>query len=200
MISLARQHANCRGRALDDSSNRAEFQFTITYSPEELRAYQRIMAGRYARVQSEGTAFGLLLGAILVLGLAVFGTFRLGLFDLAAVRPVLFTAYFAFLTGVTGYYFVMRAYFRKFMRTDQRGGTWDFSFTPSGIFYRNKMGEVRLAWRAVNAVEDLGKVVVLRFGPQGITIPTRVFANNAERAAFVAAASAWRLQAAAEKA
>jgi len=56
--------------------------------------------------------------------------------------------------------------------------------------------EVRLAWRAVNAVEDLGKMVTLRFGPQGITVPTRVFADIAERVAFVAATRAWTLEAA----
>ncbi len=184
---------------MDGSPNPAEFHFVVTYSPEEVRTHQRMMNGRYARAQTEGTAFGILLGAILVLGLAVFGVFRFGLIDPSAVRPVLYTAYFAFLTGVAGYYFVMRSFFRKFMRTDQRGGTWSFSFTSAGIFYRSETIEVRLAWRAVSAVEDFGKMINLRFGPQGITIPARVFAGSTECAAFVAAAKAWRLEAAAEK-
>lgn len=184
---------------MDDLPDQAEFQFIVTYSDEELRTYRKMMAGRYARLQNEGTGFGILLGAILVLGLAVFEAFKLGLVEPSSIRPVLITAYFAFMTGVAGYYFVMRAYFRKFMRTDQRGGTWNFSFTPAGIFYHNETIKVHLAWRAVNAVDDLGKFVSLRFGPQGITIPTRVFADSAECVAFVTATRAWRLEAASQK-
>lgn len=183
---------------MDDLSDQAEFQFVVTYSAQELRTYRKVMAGRYARAQSEGTAFGILLAAILVLGLAVFAAFRFGLVDLSAVRPVLFTANFAFLTGVTGYYLVMRAYFRKFIRTDQRGGTWNYSFSRTGILYHSETIEVRLAWRAVNAIEDLGKMVVFRFGAQGIAIPSRVFADSAARTAFVTAASA-RIKAAANQ-
>jgi hypothetical protein len=183
---------------LNDASNQAEFHFVVTYSDQELRTYSKIMAGRYARAQSEGTAFGILLAAILLLGLVVFGAFKLGWVEPSAVRPVLYTAYFAFLTGVSGYYFVMRAYFRKFIRTDQRGGTWNCSFTLAGIFYRSETIEVRLAWRAVTVVEDLGKIIIVRFGAQGITLPSRVFADDATRAAFAAAASAW-IEAAAGK-
>jgi hypothetical protein len=112
---------------------------------------------------------------------------------------VLFTAYFAFMAGVKGYYLVMRAYFRKFVRTYQRGGMWNYSFTPAGIFYNNELIEARMAWRAVNAVEDLGKMIILRFGAQGIAIPPRVFSDDAARAAFVAAAAA-HIKAASEKA
>jgi hypothetical protein len=184
---------------LDDASNQSEFHFTVKYSDRELRSFSKMMAGRYARLQTEGTGFGLLLAAILILGLAVLGAFNLGLVAPSALRPVLFTAYFAFMTGVAGYYFVMRAYFRKFIRTYQRGGTWNYSFTPAGIFYNSELMEVRLAWRAVNAVEDLGKMITLRFGAQGIAIPPRVFSDSAARADFVAAAAAC-IKAAAEKA
>jgi hypothetical protein len=185
--------------ALDDASNQAEFHFVVAYSDQELRTYSKMMAGRYARAHNEGTAFGILLAAILLLGLAVLGALKLGLIEPSAVRPVLYTAYFAFLTGAGGYYFVMRTYFRKFIRTDQRGGTWDYSFTPAGICYRSETIEVRLAWREVKAVEDLGKIVVVRFGAQGLTLPSRVFADDATRAAFVAAAAA-RIKAAAKSA
>ncbi|MGO8923594.1 MAG: hypothetical protein ACLQF4_11725 [Xanthobacteraceae bacterium] len=176
---------------MDDASNQAEFYFVVSYRDQELRTYSKMMAGRYARAQSEGTAFGILLAAILLLGLVVFGAFKLGWVESSAVRPVLYTAYFAFLTGVSGYYFVTRAYFRKFIRTDQRGGTWNYSFTPTGICYRSETIEVQLAWRAVKAVEDLGRIVIVRFGAQGLTLPSRVFADDATRAAFTAAARAW---------
>ncbi len=184
---------------MDDASNQAEFHFVVTYSDQELRTYSKMMAGRYARTQNEGTAFGILLAAILLLGLAVLVAFKVGWIEPSAVRPVLYAAYFAFLTGAGGYYFVTRAYFRKFIRTEQRGGTWNYSFTPTAICYRSETIEVRLAWRAVRAVEDLGKILIVRFGAQGLTVPSRVFADDATRAAFTAAASAW-IKAAAEKA
>jgi hypothetical protein len=184
---------------LDDASNQSKFHFTVSYTDQELRSFSKMMAGRYARLQTEGTALGILLTAILILGLAVLGAIEFGLVAPLAVRPVLLTANFAFMTGVAGYYFVMRAYFRKLIRTDQRGGTWNYSFTPAGIFYNSALIEVRMAWRAVNAVEDLGTMIILRLGAQGIAIPPRVFSDDAARAAFVAAAAA-HIKAAAEKA
>ena len=183
---------------MNNASDQSEFQFVATYGEKELRAYQKLMAGRYARAQSEGAGVGILLAAILILGLAVFGAFKLGFVEPSAVRPVLYTAYFAFLTGVVGYYFVMRAYFRKFLRTDLRGGTWNYTFASYGILYSSSnLIEVRLSWRAVSAVEDLGRLVVFRFGAQGLIIPSRVFANDAARLAFVASTAA-RIKAAAE--
>jgi hypothetical protein len=177
---------------LNDAPNQTEFQFVVTYGKKELRAYQKLMAGRYARAQSEGTGFGILLAAILVLGLAVSGAFKLGFVEPSAVRPVLYAAYFAFLTGVVGYYFVMRAYFRKFLRTDLRGGTWNCIFTPYEILYSStNLIEVRLSWRAVSVVENLRGLVIFRFGAQGLIIPSRVFANDAARLAFRSAVSAW---------
>jgi hypothetical protein len=58
--------------------------------------------------------------------------------------------------------------------------------------------EVRLSWRAVSAVEDLGRLVIFRFGAQGVIIPSRVFRDNAARRAFVAATAA-HIKTAAEK-
>jgi hypothetical protein len=113
---------------LNDASNRSEFHFTVIYTDKELRTYRKVAAGRYARAQSESTAFGLLLAAILAVGLAVLAAFRLGLIEPSSLRAVLIAAYFAFTAGVAGYYFVMLNYFRKFLRTDQRGGTWNYSF------------------------------------------------------------------------
>jgi hypothetical protein len=72
---------------LDDASNQAEFHFVITYSDQELRTYSKMMAGRYARAQNEGTVFGILLAAILLLGLAVLVAFKLGWVEPSAVRP-----------------------------------------------------------------------------------------------------------------
>ncbi len=69
----------------------------------------------------------------------------------------------------------------------------------SSILYKSATIEVRLEWRAVDAIEDFDGMVALRFGVQGISIPSRVFADRAARAKFVAAASA-RIKAAADQA
>ncbi len=184
---------------MNDASNQWPFHCTVTYSDREVRTFHKLISRRYARVQTEGTGFGILLVAILILGLGVFAAFRLDFIGPAAVRPVLVTAYFAFLTGVVGYYFVMRTYFRKLLHVDRRGGTWDFSFEDTSILYKSATIEVRLEWRAVDAIEDFDGMVALRFGVQGISIPSRVFADRAARAKFVAAASA-RIKAAADQA
>jgi hypothetical protein len=167
VISLA-VTPTAEGGALDHSSNQTAFRFVVTYSDQELRTYSKMMAGRHARAHNDGAAFGILLAAILLLGLAVLGAFKLGWVEPSAVRPVLYTAYFAFLTGAGGYYFVMRAYFRKFIRTNQYGGTWNYSFTPAGLCYRSETIEIR----AVKAVEDLGRIVIVRFGVQGLVLPS----------------------------
>jgi hypothetical protein len=173
-----------------DVSERLRTQFTVTYSDHELRAYDRLMAERYARAQSEGTGFALLLAAILVLGLVILAAFKLQLIDAAAIRPVLLAAYFAFLAGITGYYLVMRAYFRKYFRTMPRGRPWFFCFDDTGIRYRTENIEVRLGWRAVESIQDFGTMVAVRFDGQAIRIPSRVFADDAARSDFIAAARA----------
>ena len=182
-----------------DEPSHAWPRFSVTYSNDELRTYNKLMAGPYARVQNRGTAFGLSLAAILAIGLAVLAVFKLRLIAASAVTPVLYAAYIAFIAGMLGYYFVMRAYFRRYLRTDRRGGTWNYSFDDAAMTYSSETMEIRMAWRALDAVEDLGKMVLLRFGVQGIAIPARVFGDDAARVAFVTAAAA-RIKAAAETA
>jgi hypothetical protein len=137
------------------------------------------------------------LAAILALGLAVLGTFKLGLIAPSIVQPVLLTAYVAFLAGMASYYFAVRWHFRKFYRADARRGSWSFCFDEYGILDKSQTTDVRLAWRAISAVEDCGRMVLFLFGAQGIGIPSRVFNNNAARVAFVAVVAA-RIKAAAE--
>ncbi len=182
---------------MSDASDQLPIHFDITYTDDDVRAYRKSMAARSAHGQNQGTAFGMSLAAILALGLAMLGTFKLGLIAPSIVQPVLLTAYVAFLAGMASYYFAVRWHFRKFYGADARRGAWKFSFDEAGIFYKNQNTEVRLAWRAINAVEDRGRMVLFHFGAQRIGIPARVFNDNAARLAFVAAASA-RIKAAAE--
>ena len=95
---------------MNDALDQWPFQFTITYTEDEQRIFRKIMAARHARMKNEGTVFGLMLAGILAFGLAVLGAFKLGWVESSAIRPVLFTAYFAFVAGAGSYYFSMRHY------------------------------------------------------------------------------------------
>lgn len=182
---------------MNDASDQLPIHFDITYTDDDGRAYRKSMLARSAHGQNQGTAFGMSLTAILALGLAVFGAFKLGLIGPSIVQPLLI-AYVAFLAGMVSYYFAVRWHFRKFYRADARRGSWKFYFDEDGILYKSQTTEVRLAWRAINAVEDCGEMVLFLFSAQGIGIPSRLFNDNAARLAFVAAAAA-RIKAAAEK-
>jgi hypothetical protein len=114
------------------------------------------------------------------------------------MRPVLFTTYAAFILGGASYYLFIRQHFRKLTRADRwRGKPWNWSFDKTGVRYSCVTTDVRLAWSALDAVEDLGTAVFFRMGWHALCIPSRVFGDNAARASFVAAASA-RIKAAAE--
>jgi hypothetical protein len=184
---------------LNDPSEQWPFRFNITFSEDELRTYRKVMAARHAGGKNQGTVYGIMLAGISVFGLVVFGAVKLGWIESTAIRPVLFTAYFAFVAGAGSYYFAVRHYFRKFYRADASTGPWDFLFDNAGITYKSETTEVRLVWRALDSVDDLGPIVLFLFRGQGIGIPSRLFADDTARAGFVAAARA-RIKAAAESA
>lgn len=186
---------------MNDISSQWPFRFTITYTEDEQRIFRKVMAARLARlarVRNEGTAFAIMLAGILAFGLAVIGAYRLDWIENSAIRPVLFTAYFAFVAGAGSYYFAMRHHFRKFYRENTRT-RWDFLFDDAGVAYKSETMEVRMVWRGLDSVEDWGRVVLLLFNRRGIGIPPRVFVDGAARAAFVTEVAA-RIKAATETA
>jgi hypothetical protein len=173
---------------LNDASALSQYRFAITYSEDEILAIRKLMAARYARGHDHFTFWGLLLASPMVIGLVVFGAFKLGLIAPSALQAVLFTAYVAFFAGAMGYYLMMRRAYRKFSRDEGRRRLWNYSLDDTDVRYDCETVGVRVAWRAIDAVEDLGKMVLFRFGPQVICIPSRVFPDSTVRAAFVAAA------------
>jgi hypothetical protein len=186
---VKRRHQKQSAAQLNDTSDQWPLQFTINYTEDEQRLFRKIMAARHARMNNEGTVFGIMVGGILVLGLAALGAFKLGWIGSAAIRPVLFTAYFAFVAGAGCYYFPMRHYFRRFFREDARA-KWAFLFDDAGIAYNSETMDVRMKWRALEGVEDWGGMILLLFNGRGIGIPSRIFSDDTARVDFVAAASA----------
>ncbi len=173
---------------MTDASDQTHF--TVTYSHDELRAYGKLIAKRRVREQNDHTSFGLQLAAILGIGLAALAAFRLGWIEAAAVPPILFAAYSAFAAGWLSHRWLLRRLYRKFPRRTARLGPWDYSFGEHGILYKSETVEVRFAWRAVGSVEDLGPIVLFLCDDHAIFVPARMFADQAARAAFVAASAA----------
>jgi hypothetical protein len=171
---------------MNDGPDRWPFQFEFVYSDNELRTFGKIVATRYARGDDWAWIF-----VIPLLGLVVFGAFELDLVTPVTLGPVLFTTYAAFIVGAASYYLYIRQYFRRIARNESwRGETWHWSFDETGIHYRCKKTDAWLAWSALDAVEDLGRLISFRMGRRALCIPARVFADNSARVDFVAAASA----------
>jgi hypothetical protein len=165
-------------------------RFSVTYDDDELRSYSKLMAGRYARGRNDYTFFGLMILAIFVVGLAVLGAVDLGLVEAAAVRSVLVTAYVAFAAGWLSYWFLVQRYFGKQLGGQALRGPWDYWFDAAGLGYKGATIEVRFTWRAVENVDDLGAIVLFRCGNHAVFVPARMFADDAARKDFVAAAAA----------
>jgi hypothetical protein len=173
-----------------------QFHFAVTFSDDELRTVSRLVAARRAR-QDDHFFFGMLIAVILAIGLIGFGAFNLGWLAAPSVPPVLVAAYAAFTAGYFSYWFLLRRHYRKYHRSSMRHGPWNYSFSADGIVYKSETIEVRYTWRGVEAVEDLGRIVLFRCGERAIFIPARMFSDQAARSAFVATAAA-HIKAAAE--
>jgi hypothetical protein len=98
-------------------------RFSVTYSDDEVRSYSKLMARRYARGDDDYTFFGLMMLAIFVVGLAVFGAFELGLVKAAALRSVMVTAYVAFAAGWLKLLVLSAAVFQQTPRQTVAAGT-----------------------------------------------------------------------------
>jgi hypothetical protein len=61
--------------------------FAVTYSDNELRAYGKLIAKRRARDLDGQTFFGMLMAAILAIGLAGLVAFKLGWIEATTVPP-----------------------------------------------------------------------------------------------------------------
>jgi hypothetical protein len=86
---------------VNNASDQSQYNFAVTYGDDEIRAYDKLIAARRARGESNYTFFGMLFVAIFAIGLAALGAFKLGWIGTAAVPPVLLTAYAAFAAGWT---------------------------------------------------------------------------------------------------
>ena len=173
---------------------------TFTYRPDELETYNRLAFAR--QVPDAGnTFFGLILLAVFVIGLAVFAAAQLGLFPAAHVGSVLAAAYVAFFAGAAALHGWWRIHFRQIARkmgaeSKYSGSPYEVACDASGIACRGAGSEARVTWRAIERVVSYDTLVVIWLDvAQGLAVPTRIFASDAARRAFIAAVNA-RIQAA----
>ena len=170
--------------------------FSVTYSDDEIRTYGRLIAKRNGRGQNDNTFFSFVIFAPLAIGFAVFGAFKLGVVTATAVQPMLVAAYIAFVAGWFSYSRLVLRHFRRTNPTATLRGPWDYSFDADGVGYTGETTTVRITWRGVQWVEDMGVIVLFRCQNHFVFIPVRMFADVAARKAFVAASAA-RIKAAA---
>jgi hypothetical protein len=175
-------------------------QFVISYGEDELVVFCKSIAARIARGQNKIITFGVPLAVLFAFGLLVLGFVQLGVIDASTLAPALYVTCLAFVIGIASYYLAVLHDIHAFLRTYLLAGTWHYRFADDAIFYRSENKETRLAWHAINAVEDFGSLVMFRLNWRHVlVIPARIFADDADRANFVAIAAA-RIKAASQNA
>jgi YcxB-like protein len=164
----------------------------FTASAAELAAARKLAAIRLSRTLQSWDYLAVTYLSILVIALAVYAAYEFGLFDRWSLRPVLVTAYVAFIVGVCAEKFLRRWQVRRITRAFYAGEDkveWQVSFDDTGMLWRSETMESRVSWRAIRGIEDTGAMLLLwRDIPSRSTfIPTRAFESAEARAAFVAA-------------
>jgi hypothetical protein len=163
----------------------------FTYTEAELWASQRIAAARQERGASEGSFWGWLAVLEFGVGFVVLAAYYAGLVQPPEMRAVLFTAYVAFTAGVVAYGCVIYLHYRQLARdsyrqTGQEGKRWELSFDAAGLAMRSETTDTRVAWRAVNAIEQRDGLVLIWFDQlQPVPIPAWTFRDDGERARFI---------------
>ena len=169
-------------------------RLVFTYQEDEARAYSRLVwARRDRRGPDHGNFRAAMIAITLAIGLSVLFANYLGLVAFSEMRPVLFTAYAAFVAGALAYHAMMRIRYRAIGRAMYRDSAMgieacEMTFDASGVVYKNAKFELRVPWAAVAEVIENSLIVVLLFqSSQGLPIPTRLFSGAASRASFAAA-------------
>jgi hypothetical protein len=168
-------------------------KLVFTYRDDELSSYDRAVAAR----RHIGVDYSDFLAARIVVtlgvGLIVVLANRVGLIPLSVVPPVLVTAYAAFVAGAFAYRLLMKLTYRRMARALRKARaavdeTSEMIFAPDGVVYRTPTLETRLPWRAIVAIGETDVLVLIWIDlARGFPIPARMFADRAEREAFVAA-------------
>lgn len=165
----------------------------FSYRDDELAMLRAKIGQRINRVVSPAPFYVALIAIMLSAGLPVLAANWAGLLTRTQVPAVLFTAYAAFVAGMLVFTILLSGQRRRIARRtnqtrSQAGETWELTCTDAGIACKGASYETRVAWPAVNSVEQLPGVVAIWFvNIQNFCIPARIFPDDEACVAFVAA-------------
>jgi hypothetical protein len=180
---------------VSDASRQSPQKLVFVASTAELAAARKLAAIRLNRKLKGWGYWGVVYLLIFVVGLVVYAAYELDLFDFWSLKPVLITAYAAFIAGGFAHAIGGRWQYRRLTRAYYEGEDkveWELTFDDTAMIWRSETVESRISWRAIRAVEDTGSMLLLWRDILSRTafIPTRVFESAEARAAFVAAVAA----------
>ena len=166
-------------------------KLVFSYHEEECRAFDRLVWARrdpgphYLNFKAAMTAITFAVGFVVLAGN------HLGFVRSDEMPEVLFAAYAAFIAGAVAHRAAMQLRYRateRAMFRDIAAETFEVTFDGSAIAYGNARYQLRAPWASVADVLEASLVVVLMFDySQGVSIPARLFADQAARTNFVAA-------------
>jgi hypothetical protein len=171
-------------------------RFVFTYTEEELWAVRKIVASPWDRGPNWDSIWTSMFVIAFGIGFVMLAVRQLGLIALASFKPVLATAYAAFLAGAAAYHFVARRHHRRHtLRAYRLSGAsseaWSYCFDHVGIVCKSATLETRVPWCAFRSVEDWGWMVLFWLdNMQSFFIPARAFRDASAQAAFVASTAA----------
>jgi hypothetical protein len=167
-------------------------RLVFSYQEDEARAYSRLVWARRDRGPGYDNFWAAMIVITFAIGFSVLFANYLGWVTSSQMRPVLFTAYAAFVAGALAYHAAMRIRYRAVARAMYRDSamgteTFEMTFDGNGVVYRNAKFELHVPWAAVAEVIETSLIVVLLFrSSQGLPIPARLFSGAGSRASFAA--------------
>lgn len=124
------------------------FTVTVTYTEEELWALSKLVHRRLDHGPAVDMYWSVIIGMMLAVGFVPFAALSLGPIGSAAFRPVLATAYLAFIAGGLTFWAVMAMRSRGVARANYRQGrgseTLEYVFDDTGAVFRGDMLETRM--------------------------------------------------------
>ena len=169
---------------------------SFTLSEDEYWTLRKLEAYRVDRGPSWNEFWAVIIAYAFGVGFAALAARSIGLVGADEFAAVLATAYIASALGIILFYWLLRWRSRQLTRRQIRaaGGsvlTVQIDFDAEGITCITGPLTRRGGWRAMTAIEARGPALMIWLGRAYVlTIPVRVFADDAARAAFVAAVEA----------
>ncbi|MCK9915307.1 hypothetical protein MXD81_39725 [Microbacteriaceae bacterium K1510] len=166
---------------------------TFAVDANERARLQRLARRRIDAAQGWNSYWAVLLAMIFVIGFVVFGLHKAGLVPPSQMKAVLATAYAAFASGVALTQWLGHRQWRRLERRNDvfDGVVWNIAFSDAGFVCKSALFETRIPWHTVRSVEPWpGAVFIWLETAEPVTIPARVFANDATCLSFVAAVRA----------